>query len=666
MSTENNDTKRKYGYTPKIIVAGRQEKDNNLNFTIPVYQRLFAWRREEVLKLLLDLKEHFWNHKDKPDPYYLGMMTVVAKDKCEYDLIDGQQRFTVMMLMAIVLRKYYSVWHEFLEKYSDIPRLKFTARSADDDYIKALIKTKYTPETEDRIYIKELIEKKTDNGYFNSDMRSAIACIGEFCCKKYESHEGDSIDQGKRLTLADREQFAKNVFENLTFFLAELPVSYVNNPASLNHYFEVMNSAGKGLEQHEILLVNLLKQAKEQDENQDQRELTRIWNRVSQMDETIIEWDDKNNKECNATDDSSNEADRPIREIEERKKSTSNQTQERSEKGILAFPEFLLLVLDLTPDKEDIKPKENISFYQKDKLLSIFEKYKITDIKAFFERMWDVRQILDKYVIRRHFDGWNLKKYEIFYRTPEDETDENDDTCRKNVATARLRQYQSMLYVSTDFYRWLPDFVKFLMDPEREKTEVKEEEMLKELKRIDRGLHEFPGVERAADGSYKSPAEKWRYDRNIERYWFWRLDYCLWDRQMDETLKDEEKPFNKEYTKTVAQYVFRENRSIEHLHPQNQEHNSEWDEIVVNSFGNLAMISSSFNSTQSNDHVQVKFARIQEQIDRHALESLKLLKMYEESGRKSDGWSPDIVKKHEEEMIKLLEEVLENESKSEE
>ena len=61
----------------------------------------------------------------------------------------------------------------------------------------------------------------------------------------------------------------------------------------------------------------------------------------------------------------------------------------------------------------------------------------------------------------------------------------------------------------------------------------------------------------------------------------------------------------------VKDYVFKANRSIEHVHPQNQDHNSEWGEDAVNSFGNLALISQSFNSQQSNDSVKVKFARIE-------------------------------------------------------
>lgn len=64
-------------------------------------------------------------------------------------------------------------------------------------------------------------------------------------------------------------------------------------------------------------------------------------------------------------------------------------------------------------------------------------------------------------------------------------------------------------------------------------------------------------------------------------------------------------------SKAILNYEFRANRPIEHLHPQDESQNIVWnkDKYDLNRLGNLAMISQSFNSTQSNDSVKVKFAR---------------------------------------------------------
>lgn len=85
----NNES---YRITPDSIVC------KNILFCIPLYQRLFAWRMQEVKQLMEDFHIHFTKSQGKP--YYIGMITVVRHDD-RLDLIDGQQRTTVMMLLAI-------------------------------------------------------------------------------------------------------------------------------------------------------------------------------------------------------------------------------------------------------------------------------------------------------------------------------------------------------------------------------------------------------------------------------------------------------------------------------------------------------------------------------------------------------------------------------------
>ena len=115
------------GVTLKDITSER--------FCIPLYQRLFAWTPKEVSKLLRDLKEHFESDRFKKEhnPYYLGMLTTIQRDG-HIDLIDGQQRFTVMILMAIVFKN-IPEWSNFL---LDGKRLILSARTEDEKYLEAL------------------------------------------------------------------------------------------------------------------------------------------------------------------------------------------------------------------------------------------------------------------------------------------------------------------------------------------------------------------------------------------------------------------------------------------------------------------------------------------------------------------------------------------------
>ena len=111
MSTEENK------FTPSTI--------GNIEFSIPLYQRLFEWEEAQIKQLLFDLNESFKLNKEKP--YYIGMLTVfVESDTKKYSLVDGQQRFTVLTLMALAFRK--SGWRKFLktDEEKNISRLEIT------------------------------------------------------------------------------------------------------------------------------------------------------------------------------------------------------------------------------------------------------------------------------------------------------------------------------------------------------------------------------------------------------------------------------------------------------------------------------------------------------------------------------------------------------------
>ena len=72
----------------------------NLQFNIPIYQRLYVWQAEQIQPLLEDLVNHF---KVTPnEDYFLGTV-VVVKNGDVYDLIDGQQRFTTLWLILKAL-----------------------------------------------------------------------------------------------------------------------------------------------------------------------------------------------------------------------------------------------------------------------------------------------------------------------------------------------------------------------------------------------------------------------------------------------------------------------------------------------------------------------------------------------------------------------------------
>ena len=597
-----NDNK----YTPKDI----QEQQ----YSIPLYQRLFAWTPKEVGKLLSDLKEHFESKRFKTEKnaYYLGMLTAIERKSC-IDLIDGQQRFTVMMLLAIAF-KHLPEWRSFLNNGE---RLKLTARSEDEEYLKKMAK-------DDNLY-DHLRNSSSYYSYENLYMKDALLCIFDFLEKEFAN------DQNAK------DIYALKIYNHLTFFISELPSHYLNEATSLNKYFEVLNSTGRGLEQHEILKVKLIRNQPNSDR------LVRIWNAVSQMERPIIHRDDNINTyqyadkykraigDCrdgnfdtalSYINESSNDTQDNVNTIDiipvKQKEATYGYHDSERQDSIVSFPEFLLLSLDLTLN---LNGKD--SFYQKDKLIEIFENHTIKDIDGFYNNLLYYRLLLDYYVVRRDVSN-GQSKFTINFR---------DNNREKREC---LRQYLSMLSVSTEFYIWLVPYMKQLLQLPHDWQES--EDILQRLKEDD-------NRRRYKDGyPEKLRTEKYPY---IDRYWFWRLDYYLWENR--------NKLFSGEDIKTVEEYVFRTNRSIEHLHPRDESYNEPWDSEITNGFGNLAMISQSFNSTQQHDNVRVKFARIQEQIDNKALQSLKMLVMYRSADDDHSKWSQELAEKNLNDMCTILE-----------
>lgn len=576
-----------YRYTPEKIV------EEKLIFSIPLYQRLFSWGEEQVKGLLYDLKNHFDPDLDNGTPYYLGMLSCI-KSGNHYDLIDGQQRFTVMILLAIVLRNYYEKWNGFLDGGK---RLRFMSRTKDNEYLTAVINRQV-----------EILDP-------NRKMEDGKKIIFDFMVSQFSSDDM-------------RESFAKSAYTRMSFFFSELPLSYASNPASLNKYFEAMNAGGKGLEQHEILKVKLMRG------EENKVHLTQIWNAVCDLNRPVIKRNEKDLEEgyrskymqaielcrnhrfneafelCESSYDT--EDNNEIGDIEAKQQDFRQSFIETGERSFITFPEFLMMVIDIY-----LNLSGSYSFYRKE-LLKIYESHPIPDKQDFYNQLLFYRLLLDYYIVYKEGDE-NTNKYDIVFK--------------EGASAEALKQYQSMLYVSqSPFYNWLKPVLERLHNETVRDTD----ELLLWIKEIDNSLHPLP-----------RDVNEMTYDNGIDRYWFWRLDYYLWERKEDYFKTEEEKQI-------VEEYVFRANRSIEHLHPQHQENNDIWSDDDIHSFGNLAMISQSFNSQQSDDPVTVKFARIKDQAHNHTLQSIKMYLMYLDAEKSPLGWKVDIKNKHQDKMYDLL------------
>ena len=74
-------------------------------FVVPDYQREYVWESDNhVLRFLQDINEEFNPNSDEQTSYFIGSAIIVKTKDGQYDVIDGQQRLTTIIISLCALR----------------------------------------------------------------------------------------------------------------------------------------------------------------------------------------------------------------------------------------------------------------------------------------------------------------------------------------------------------------------------------------------------------------------------------------------------------------------------------------------------------------------------------------------------------------------------------
>ncbi|MEH7883785.1 DUF262 domain-containing HNH endonuclease family protein [Bacillus sp. JJ1609] len=614
---------------------------NSSFFQIPIYQRLYVWEEDQIKTLLEDIQSAV---KERKDLYYLGGVLVVEKNLPQsgnvYDLIDGQQRFTTLWMMAIVFR-------DALEPFvgdSRTLRIHFAIRDHINEFFKSYI-TGYKD------------QKATPN------IENALALIESFKA---------GLDKG------EATEFARYVFENIKLILTEVP-----GEMDLNKLFEVINNRGVQLQHHEILKARMLNRLPEKD----QSPYNLLWEACSNMNQYI----EKNirrstgiktqalfsKRESRKGEEALSDAGNILEAISDRDKTAhnpiklldilkgegmrgsgnkvENNTLEEGEdqvRSIITFPMLLQHTLRIYLVK---KQKEDIEKILDKELLRIFqEHYKVDstteeDVKEFIELLWRVRYFFDKHVIKwvKDEDG---NEIHLISKLDKQRSKEGTYLVRvkpqSNQGTALL---QSMLYHSQQIttHYWLTPYLMYIIDH-------KGQDSYAYLRHLDNYLLCSSEEEPLIVRTRKFLEKPFRHaaltikelnkksGTSFPHYWFYKLEFVLWY-----TLADKKGEKWKNFRMTAK-------NSVEHISPQTQKDtdtNTVSSELL-NSLGNLALVSRSINSEYSNLPFNEKRQRFMNN-NREKLDSLKMDLIYE-----NKTWNDEMARKHQIEMIKMMNEYL--------
>ena len=219
------EEKMNKGIIKKITAYEAFNKDEyEYEYTIPIFQRHYAWGKDEIECLLEDIL----NSKGE---YFIGTVIVEEKGNNLY-IIDGQQRLTTLYLLLCLISD---------NKSSLENKLRFEAR----DNAKKTLESLINP------FATKPVEK-------DSSLIYGIEIIKAWL--KY--HEIDICDYIEKL----RQTF---------FLLVSIPKG--TNP---NQFFETMNNRGEQLELHELVKAKILGTMKDSIERTAASE---IWDAIANM-----------------------------------------------------------------------------------------------------------------------------------------------------------------------------------------------------------------------------------------------------------------------------------------------------------------------------------------------------------------------------------------------
>jgi hypothetical protein len=354
-------------------------------YKIPIYQRNYAWERDEIYALIKDVYDSL-----EKDVYYIGTLVTYKRDENIFEVIDGQQRLTTIYIILKAL------------DIETIPnRLTYSARKVS----------------------AATIEKIPNFGEEND-----LGILNGFNYAKEALKE----------IVGDNET-EMDVFKD--YFLRKVHIIHYRVPkdVDLNHYFEVMNSRGEQLEKHEIVKAKLCEQLIGDDVAMEK--FSRIWEACSDMgfyiQQKFPEMTDVFGKTMESFDiESFDEFPDAVvdlsstlgkKTISELLNASVKQIEEKEDvdkndhfQPIIDFPNFLLIVLKITRlwNEKDFNP---LSFTLDDKeLIKEFDKVNLTPefVKDFAYNILLAKYFLDNYIIH-HTDGedsvienpWKLQYY---------------------------------------------------------------------------------------------------------------------------------------------------------------------------------------------------------------------------------------------------------------
>ena len=625
---------------------------DGMRFCVPIYQRLYVWDADQVRTLLEDLWTAFETDKGI---YYLGG-TLVVKSRDErgeeiYDLIDGQQRFTTLWMMAVA-------WHGAMEPFvfrrqgrTFEQRMDFPIRPEVRDYF-----SRQAADTGGELGSHPLIVDALERLRSFKNERSAVA--------------NDKWDR-----------FVEFVYTKVTLLLTTVP-----RHTDLNKLFEVINNRGIQLQHHDILKAKLLARI---GDAKTRNRYAKLWDACAEMD-GFVERNLRRMTHVKVTDlytkDEEGDgvellanAEHVLALLEDQEVDAfaltldtilsepaynregppedeeDEEYEARDVRSIIGFPLLLQHTLRIWLQR---RGHADLPKILEKELLTLFAEHFLprctseADVASFVELLWEIRYLFDKHIIKWvTLDEEEQHLICALYRS--------SSTSRGKIYYSLQRRHrpndgfsllQSMLYHSQQIttHYWLTPLLSYL-------HQFPDATPLPYLQHLDNHLLSVADDGTLAERTHAFLDQPWlegKLDCTVlaeslgvafPHYWFYKLEFILWLTNYPGLTEDQRGAF-----RITAK------NSVEHVSPQNplKVDTNTVSDAVRDQFGNLALVSRSINSEYSNLPFVEKRTRF---LNRNTtrIDSLKSMLIY-----RNEMWNDALALEHQRQMISVVKDYL--------
>ena len=599
-------------------------RDNDV-YIVPLYQRAYAWEEKEIFQLIHDI----YDVEDSEDHYYLGSL-IVDKNNGKYEVIDGQQRLTTLYILMKCLYERGNI-------KEDVPdTLQFSCRD----------KSNYTLKN-----LRNLIDEERVEESIRAGKDIVMDCLRSINCDVF-------LEKMKKVRL----------------YRVQVPAK-----TDLNRYFEIMNTRGEQLEQHDILKARLMNFLTSDAEKSG---FAAIWEACSDMTGYVQMHFSVETREklfdswwtsipfyqslADVCPDKADAKTTTIRDIiqdnyqVERFDGENDNCDRVRFESIIEFPYFLLHVLKVFVAITGNDPGLVTEQLDDKKLIQAFDKVieegnqdgtsissrKVEFAREFIKCLLTCRFLFDKYIIKREFvnedsDGkWSMKELDVsgrknqrkaYYRnTVGKGYKKQKDWTKQNIM---LQSCFRVSYTSPKSMHWITKLLIWLSEENR-KNQVSLDEYAKYSETIAKKAVKKDFLDQDKDGEYNMGVDTPHIVFNY-------LDYLLWNEGKD------------------SEFVFEFRNSVEHWYPQHPSEGTfaQWShDDGVDNFGNLCIIQRNINSRFSNMSPEAKKSTFNEMIGKGSLKLREMAKLTEATDSQSanDYWRDTQYRKHADEMIEKL------------